>query len=271
MIKPRTQVLSQSSSKGVVVRSGTDLAVVYRRFVAKNHFGSEVTRAWPGVDRPMLQEYLPDDADRIYCVSGFVTRDGKQSATRAAYKVLSTPRRLGVGLCAEPAPIDRAIEEALLNLCRNVGYFGMFQCEFLMRGERRLLIDFNPRCYNWMALTVRRGLHLPVYSYLAAIGDGRELERNLALARLEETSAMGVCYCHTLKLAMQLGVQRLYRRATSADSARWKEWRETADEVVDPAWQQTIAFLRCWTCACNFERRSATRDRSSAIWRLCRR
>ena len=47
---------------------------------------------------------------------------------------------------------------AVARLCRGLGYFGAFEVEFLREGERRMVIDFNPRFYGQMAFDVKRGL-----------------------------------------------------------------------------------------------------------------
>ena len=61
--------------------------------------------------------------------------------------------------------------EAIRRLCREVGYFGVFEIEFLRVLDRGwAVIDFNPRFYHQMGFDIARGLPLPIWAYLGASG-----------------------------------------------------------------------------------------------------
>src|SRR5262249_39902961 len=108
-------------------------------------------------------------------------------------------------------------------LCRNTGYFGVFEAELIRSGDRRLLIDFNPRYYNQMGFDIARGLPLPLLVHAAARGD---LPRLRALAREAQRPQVdgARAYCHHLLLALLLGGQRLSGRMAGADTRRWRGW-----------------------------------------------
>lgn len=66
-------------------------------------------------------------------------------------------------------------------MLRAIGFHGMFEAEFIERGDERLLIDLNPRAYNGMTLEVERGLHVAWYAYLEAAGELDSFEQELAV------------------------------------------------------------------------------------------
>ncbi len=76
-----------------------------------------------------------------------------------------------MGLLFEEAPVEEAVLDGLLRLCRCLGYFGVFEVEFVRTEGRHHLIDFNPRYYGQMQFEISRGLGLPQLAYRAARGD----------------------------------------------------------------------------------------------------
>ena len=52
-------------------------------------------------------------------------------AARGAKKVLQRMPPVGIGVCFEAVPLDDILVEAIRRLCREVGYFGVFEIEFL--------------------------------------------------------------------------------------------------------------------------------------------
>jgi D-aspartate ligase len=255
LIKQRTQVLSRTLDKGMPVTTAPRLRGSYRAFRRRNRFDPEVLARWPGVDRPMLQEYLPRSSGRIYCLSGFVAAG--RSVTRAARKVLSHPRYLGIGLLFEGAEVIPRLEDGVLRLCRSVGYEGIFQCEFLEHDGQHLLIDFNPRFYNYMALDHARGLSQAWLAYLAAAGAREELVEEIERARAVRPGARRTLYCYRLGTWTQLRLERLLGRIPSDEPARWQRWLSGAAAVVDPAWASDDA-------------RPGLADALSQLWRLAR-
>jgi predicted ATP-grasp superfamily ATP-dependent carboligase len=238
LIKQRTQVSSQTLHKGTPLHAAhADVRAVFEQFQRRNRFGPSVLQKWPGVDVPMLQEYLPE-CTNIYCLAGFLTPEGDRWATRAALKVLSHPRHLGVGLLFEHAPVLPDLEERVLRLCRDVGYHGTFQCEFLEHEGRHLLIDFNPRFYNYMAFDHARGLPQAYLAYLLATGAREELHRELEQARTLPSGSERMVYAYGVGTWTQLRMERLFRRIPREEPRRWRDWRRRAASVVDPVWER---------------------------------
>jgi predicted ATP-grasp superfamily ATP-dependent carboligase len=221
LIKPRTQVLLLSGVKGGLVERPQDLVPAFERFVEKNRYAPDLERMAPGAGRPMLQEFISGASEGIYSLSGYV--DERRWVARASVKVLQWPRKLGVGICFEDAPVEAELAEKLQQLCRRVGYRGVFEVEFVRAGDHRLLMDFNPRFYGQMGFDVARGLNLPLLAYLAAVGDEAGLDAALAAAR-QPPAGMG--WCHSVMLGLSLRGQQLLGVIGAAEAQRWRAWRD---------------------------------------------
>jgi hypothetical protein len=138
---------------------------------------------------------------------------------------------MGVGLCFESAAVAPDLARLTARLLERLGYFGVFELEFLRDGERSLLIDMNPRFYNQLALDIARGLDLPRIAYAAALGDEATVARLLA----EHHGGDGpIVFCNRIGLHMLLGAKRLFGRISREDASRWQRWaRDPAKTVVD--------------------------------------
>lgn len=172
LIKPRTQMLLQSKSKGRVCRDAEELTRAYHAFRNDNTYRREILDHDPTIAWPMLQRYYPEAMTETYSLSGFIDETGEVFIVRAARKVFQRPRRLGVGLCFLGQPINPDLRQKIFELCRRVGYYGAFESEFvpLASTDQHMLIDFNPRFYGQMAFEVARGMPLPAFVYHASRG-----------------------------------------------------------------------------------------------------
>jgi D-aspartate ligase len=234
LLKPRTQVYLTSGIKGFIAHDRRELDAELARFRELVAFDPVLTRRHPDIAEPMLQEYLTAAETNIFSVSGFVSADGSIVA-RGAMKVLQRPRKVGIGLCFEGRLVEQPLVEKLGALCKKVGYHGAFESEFIVHGEKRLLIDFNPRFYSQMGFDIARGLSLPMLVWHSARGDqdgvGRELER----ARGWQANG-GEVYCHKTMLDLVLGLQGLSGQMTPEEVSRWRGWyrryRKTATDAV---------------------------------------
>ena len=150
----------------------------------------------------------------------------------AARKVLQRPRRVGVGLCFEDAPVELDLLDRGVALCREVGYFGVFEVEFVLDGDQHRLIDFNPRFYGQMHFESARALPLPVFAYLAATGDEAGLATLSEEAHGHDTA--GSAYCFQFGHQMLLTLRRLAGTSSAAESERWKVWNvRNRERMVD--------------------------------------
>jgi D-aspartate ligase len=233
LMKSRTQALSRMPGKTRVIKRREEIAPAWRAIRGANVHQPAITNI-PDVDLPVLQAYHTV-SERVYTVDGFVDASGAVTGAAACVKVLQLPRGSGPGVCFEPAPVDCDLLDGLKRLCRETGYRGVFDAEFLIAGDEKLLIDLNPRFYNHMAFEVDRSLALPWLSYLAAIGDEQALRR--ASAELGGAGAVsGRIYVHRFPAVVQLAVQRVTGRMTPDEVRRWRRWIAQADAVTNPAY-----------------------------------
>ena len=232
VIKPRTQVHLSTSNKGRLIEDRGDVVRRYREWLKRHLYRPGLEKDFGDVSLPMLQAFDMGAQLGVYSLSGFVHRDGRLLGARAALKVLQRPRRVGVGLCFEDAPVELDLLDRVVALCREVGYFGVFEVEFVLDGDQHRLIDFNPRFYGQMHFESARALPLPVFAYLAAIGD------EAALATLSEEAhghdTAGSAYCFQFGHQMLLTLRRLAGTSSAAESERWKVWNvRNRERMVD--------------------------------------
>ena len=223
LVKPRTQVLSTTRIKAVLVRRPEDLAASYAGVVASSLYQPGVRAPLAGIDSPMMQAYRGDAHENIYSLAGFIDRGGRQIAARASVKILQRPRRVGVGLCFEEAPVDLPTLEGLVRLCRATGYFGVFEAEYVRDGPRLQMIDFNPRFYGQMSFENARALPLAYLVWLGAAGEDDRLARELTAAQGWREGA-GYIYTNRFFLRMMLSLQRLTGNVPRAEAGRWRRW-----------------------------------------------
>ena len=202
----------------------------------------------------MVQEFLPHAGQAIYSLSGFLSQAGGW-AMRAAIKVLQQPRRLGVGICFEDSAVEPALAEAVISLCRRVGYFGVFEAEFICRGEERLLIDFNPRFFGQLGFDLARGLPLVVLAYESALGHPVTVARLLRSANRWASSPTGArAFCHKRALETLLRWQESAGSMPTREATRWRTWLKThhaVDAVIDeddeaPAAIDSLGRFAAW-------------------------
>jgi predicted ATP-grasp superfamily ATP-dependent carboligase len=221
MIKPVTQVMFKTQSKGILVESPDQLVSRYAEF-GRQPYRSALLALDPSASRPMVQEFFPEAATGIYNISAYV-RDGYLTGARGARKLLQQPRRLGTGVCFEEAPVVPALAEGLGRLVASVGFSGVFEAEFIETDGDPVLIDFNPRFYNQMAFDIARGLPLPLLAYIDALGRPADLESLIEPHKTQPPST-GRVYVDLFSLRLILFAQRLSGALTGAERRKWTDW-----------------------------------------------
>jgi D-aspartate ligase len=229
LLKPRTQVYLPTRCKGFFVGSPEQLRPELARYFVENAFYRPLVERFPGIDYPMIQTFSADAAENIYSISGFIGPVEDDVVARAAVKVLQRPRRLGVGLCFEEAPVDEPTLSGLVSMCRDIGYFGVFESEFVRIDGRAHLIDFNPRFYGQMGFETARSLPLAYFAWLGALGRDAELDEELLRARRFQ-SGKGYVYCNRFFFNLLLSLQRLGGRMTEAEAEQWRAWLRSSKE-----------------------------------------
>ena len=223
LVKPRTQVRRLGRDKGVVVRDPDALISAYSAYVRRERYLrglSELSDA----DKPMLQQFIEAANEPVHSVSGFIDRTGDLMAVRGARKLLQRMPPVGIGVCFEAVPLDDAPVEAVRRLCREVGYFGVFEVEFLRLDRRWAVIDFNPRFYHQMSFDIARGLSLPMWAYLGACGQEKRLRCDMRGARVPEGAPTAFYDGFTFRAL--LTALTITGRLSTVDRANWKRWCE---------------------------------------------
>jgi len=220
------------------VRSPADLLPTYRRFVAEDSYFPGGEELFSQARKPMLQQFIEQASTAVYSVTGFVDRSGESFVARAAVKVMQRTEPVGLGICFQAVPLEPALAAGVARLCRAVGHFGVFEVEVLCEGERRMVIDFNPRFYGQMGFDLRRGLPLALFAYLGACGKDDELRERIAAASASPDGP-GTIYCHRVVFEMMILVRQLLGRISPEEKRRWRSWfaehREGAvDASADP-------------------------------------
>lgn len=267
LLKPRTQVFLKSGVKGFIAHDRTELAAELARFRSLVAFERVLVDRHPDIAEPMVQEYLSAAETSIFSVSGFVAKDGRLVA-RAAMKVLQRPRKVGIGLCFEGRPVEEPLVAKLAALCARVGYFGAFESEFIVDGDRRLLIDFNPRFYSQMGFDVARGLPLPMLVWHAARGDEAALTAEIDRARAWRPRGSEI-YCHKTMLDLVLALQGLSGRMSREEVGQWRRWyrehRAAATDAVRDADDRVPALVDAAQWASHFAKHPRSFVRSFVL------
>jgi D-aspartate ligase len=235
LIKPRTQSLLNTHSKGTIVVGGREESVrTYTEFHRRNVLAPQLAARFPDWTLPIVQRYHPEAVDKVYSIAGFIDRGGRNMAVRAAEKVLQLPSRLGTGLCFQSAQVDFELASGLQRLLQRIGYFGVFEAEFIRLPGRSLLIDINGRLYNQLAFDVARGLPLPTLFYEGALGNHEAVAAATAAAAASADGTGPQAFCNRSRLAVLLGLRRILGTMPRQEAKRWRQWYEAdPDSVID--------------------------------------
>ncbi|MGD0675494.1 MAG: carbamoyl-phosphate synthase [Polyangiaceae bacterium] len=212
IVKPRTQAFFTSSRKGFCVTSSAELGASYSAFARDNVYEPGTVARDARLWRPMIQALCEDEP--IYSVSGFCDPRRDLFVARGSRKMLQWPRRAGVGIAFESAPLDRRLAEGTRRLCEATGFFGVFEAEFVDSGHGMQLIDFNPRFFGQLGFDVARGLPSPHFVYLAATEGFSELEDAVERANAWQAKSP-IAFHHSAMIAWTRAVERLVGRSAS--------------------------------------------------------
>ncbi len=244
VIKPRSQLSQRSLTKGAVVDGDEKQAsAMFNRYAENASHGSEFARANPESLTPLVQRFYPEALDNVYSLTGFRDMNG-QMVLRGARKILQLPRKVGVGLCFEEAPIDAELAHSASRLCEHIGYFGVFEMEFIIAEHKRMLIDFNGRFYGQMALDIVRGMNLPALAYAAATSAPEGLSQLMADEVVREDQ-FSKAFCNGFELKLTINMQRVFGSMSREEVNRWRVWSTQAGpRAVDAVHDHEDPFPR---------------------------
>jgi D-aspartate ligase len=232
LIKPRTHVRRLRNDKGRVVHSPTELVAKYRDTLEREGKFLGADDAAEQANLPILQQFVTVGNEGVHSVTGFIDRTGELFVTRRSTKVFLRSWPVGVGICYESLPPLPALSASVRRLCQEVGYFGVFEAEFLWFEGAWAIIDFNPRFFNQMGLDVKRGMPLPLLAWLDASGDEAGLRAAVARAQGLDGAEKSIFY-DRFTLAAMLLAQSATSRLSSEERAYWRSW--TKDNAANSA------------------------------------
>jgi D-aspartate ligase len=239
LIKPRSQLAQRTQNKGCVVESREHrVQSIFDSYMKDQSTNSEFAKQYPVTMTPLIQQYYPQAVENVYSLSGFREKIGRGVIMRAARKILQQPRRVGVGLCFEPALVDPLLAEQTKRLCERIGYYGVFELEFILAEEKAMLIDFNGRFYNQIAFDIARGMELPALAYAAATRNQAEVTRLMAHGNSGKRDDIAG-FCNHFGLTTMVKTQRILRTMSRKEAARWLDWSRGShgtmiDAIKDP-------------------------------------
>ena len=221
--KPRAHVNRTRNDKGLVAHSYAQLLSSIEAIEANEPIfaDGEIDGKISGY---FFQQFVDIGSDGVLSVAGFSDRSGTQFVARAARKVMLRSEPAGVGVCFESVELDPALADAVARLCRQLGYFGVFEVEFIRCGDDWAAIDFNPRFYNQMGLDIARGLSLARLCYYDAIGDKAALGALMAQARTDMAAEKFRLY-DGFTMAMIIVIRSLTGAMSQAERQRWRRWK----------------------------------------------
>lgn len=258
LIKPRSQLAQRTGTKGTVVEScDPRVKSIFDSYMKDYATNSEFVKQSSVAMTPLIQKYYPQAFDSVYSLSGFREEIGGGLVMRAARKVLQQPRRTGIGLGFAPALVDACLADQVKRLCERIGYYGVFELEFVLAEGKAMLIDFNGRFYHQIAFDIARGMELPALAYAAARGNQTEVVRLMAHGNSGKQKDVAG-FCNHFILTTLVRMQRIFRTISYKDAARWQQWAKGShgkmiDAIKDPddtlpafidAGQYLLHFLR---------------------------
>jgi D-aspartate ligase len=238
LIKPRTQVHRLQNDKGMVAYSKVELIEKLQAFASRERAdGGSLDLADANV--PLLQHFVDISSEGVHSVSGYIDQTGELFVSRHAKKVFQRSLPAGVGVCFESLPPDSGLASSVHRLCRELGYFGIFEVEFIRFGDRWAVIDFNPRLFNQAGLDASRGMPLPLLAYLDAAGKDKELAELVAKSQ-EGTYECTTVFYDRFTLWAILMAKALTGRSSRSEWGYWRRWtRRHARRSVDFAMDLT--------------------------------
>jgi D-aspartate ligase len=224
LIKPRTHIHRLGKHKGVIVRSSSELLQQYRQFIIREKAEASYDPLMPDADLPILQQFVSATSEGVHSITGFIDRTGDLFVTRHSTKVFQRSPPLGIGICFESRSAAPLLSDAIRRLCREIGYFGIFEVEFIWFDGRWTAIDFNPRLFHQVGMDIARGMPLPLLACLDAAGETAALRDAVAKAKAVDEDEK-VFLCDRFLLRVMLFALTVTSRLSPTDRTYWIGWR----------------------------------------------
>jgi predicted ATP-grasp superfamily ATP-dependent carboligase len=239
LIKPRSQLAQRTKTKGTVVESRRHgVQSLFDSYLKDQSTSTDFAKEFPVTLTPLIQQYYPEANQNVYSLSGFREKIGGGVIMRAARKIVQQPRAMGIGLCFEPALVDPLLADRAKRLCERIGYYGVFELEFILAEGKAMLIDFNGRFYHQIAFDIARGMELAALAYAAATRNQAEVSQLMAHGNSGKHDDVAG-FCNHFVFATTVKMQRILRTMSRKDAERWLNWSRGShgimiDAVKDP-------------------------------------
>ena len=247
LVKPKSQIGLLTKGKGIFCPTKAEVSSALSLFLERETFSSQILNYDPTLKLPLLQAYHQSAVDGMLSIAGFISRDHKQSVFLGSEKIFQRPRRLGVGIGFTARSIPTELSGRILKLCEAIGYFGVFEAEFVqdeLTGEF-LLVDFNPRYYGQMAFEIARGVDLPRLAYFDATQNQVAFEKEVAKAKLaiSRPEATASKYALGWILALMIRCQKIGGKMPLDEYNGWLHWLKDRKVPMYDAIDSGVDFL----------------------------
>jgi D-aspartate ligase len=232
LIKPRSQLAQRTQLKGYAVDCRKhDVQQIFETYLRDQSSRGEFAKRYPETMVPLIQQYYPEAVENVYSLSGFREKNSGEMILRGARKILQQPRGVGVGLCFEPADVDPTLANLTKQLFERIGYYGVFELEFIYAEGKAMLIDFNGRFYSQIAFDIARGMDLPALAYAAATKDGAGISRLMAQGQSNEYADVAG-FRNQFGITTMVKIQRILRTMPAKEATRWLAWSRGSSGVM---------------------------------------
>jgi predicted ATP-grasp superfamily ATP-dependent carboligase len=159
---------------------------LYRRQAFLCRDMDELERAYERASAygPMVQEFVPGDADCLWTLGVYVAEDEEVLATFCGRKVKQTGDHVGTARVGE-AVWDEEVVDSGLRLLRELDFHGIAQVEWKRdpRDGELKLMEVNPRLWQWHGLSAACGADVTLAAYWDLLGRRRGATRTYGCRR----------------------------------------------------------------------------------------
>jgi D-aspartate ligase len=223
LIKPRSHIHRRTTNKGIFVSAKPEMISCYKKFLELEQSRVDPDPLLYGTGRPILQPFIAPGPEGVHSITGFIDKTGNFFVTRHSAKIFQRSPPLGIGICFESLPAAPSLSKAIHRLCRDLGYFGIFEVEFVCSGGKWMVIDFNPRMFHQIGMDIARGVPLPLLACLDAIGETAALRDAIAAAD-SHSEDQKVVVCDRFLFRTFLVAHALTSRMSAQERACWRAW-----------------------------------------------
>jgi predicted ATP-grasp superfamily ATP-dependent carboligase len=119
-------------------------------------------------EQPVIVQRLVDGPKTSVCF--VLDRDQRIAGVAQHETTRSWPEGAGSSSLARSVPVDRRLADRLRGILAAAGFWGLAEIELIATTNGLVPIDFNPRFYGTLPLTLASGVNLPAVWHAVATG-----------------------------------------------------------------------------------------------------